>query len=130
MCVKVPAKLVETRAARCSGRCNVDPADPCVACPNGHWVAYVKSGCSGAVAVETPMPPLISKAKNIVHALARTGKATVTGKTVRVSDEEKDRRLAICATCEFYTGTTCRKCGCVMRFKARLATEHCPISKW
>ncbi len=74
--------------------------------------------------------PITRKAANLLSASGRAARAVFTGNKVVVSDEEKARRLGICAVCEFYTGTRCRKCGCVMRFKARLATEHCPIAKW
>lgn len=52
-----------------------------------------------------------------------------------ISDEEFDRRLSICRSCEFwkeggnlYLGK-CEKCGCT-KFKLKLATESCPIGNW
>ncbi len=67
---------------------------------------------------------------NALGAAARVATAAVTGQRVTVSDEERDRRLAICYGCDLYVNKRCVKCGCVARWKARLATEHCPISKW
>lgn len=70
------------------------------------------------------------KIKNVTRAGVRVVSSILGGKPVLVSDEEKKRRMAICTACEFFTGTTCRKCGCHIRFKAKLQTEHCPICKW
>jgi hypothetical protein len=41
-------------------------------------------------------------------------------------------RLDICAACEhlFRPTFTCRKCGCFMKAKARIASQHCPVHKW
>jgi Family of unknown function (DUF6171) len=78
----------------------------------------------------TKFPPMMEMAKNAVLAAARTSKQIASGKRVMVSGEEQARRLAICKACEFFTGSRCLKCGCVIRWKSRLATEHCPIQKW
>ena len=42
------------------------------------------------------------------------------------------KRLDICSKCEFFISTTsqCRKCGCFMKVKARLANQVCPVDKW
>lgn len=39
-------------------------------------------------------------------------------------------RLAVCSTCEQFTGLRCRVCGCIVPGKARLPHEHCPTGKW
>tara|TARA_Y100000310_G_C20608110_1_gene776593 strand:- start:1074 stop:1370 length:297 start_codon:yes stop_codon:yes gene_type:complete len=41
-------------------------------------------------------------------------------------------RLAECHDCEHFIKVTsqCRKCGCFMKAKARMATSRCPIGKW
>jgi len=75
-------------------------------------------------------PTLIQKASNVAVALTRAVKAVATGQEVIVSDEEVQRRLLICATCEFFTGATCRLCGCLIKFKTKLTTERCPVGKW
>ena len=43
-----------------------------------------------------------------------------------------DARLAECRDCEHFIKSTsqCRKCGCFMKVKARLATASCPVGKW
>ncbi len=65
--------------------------------------------------------------RNALGAAARVAKAAATGQRVTVPDQERDRRLGICRGCEFYVNKRCVKCGCVARWKARLATEHCPL---
>jgi hypothetical protein len=41
-------------------------------------------------------------------------------------------RLDICADCDrlFKPTFTCKECGCFMKVKARIASQHCPIHKW
>ena len=54
-----------------------------------------------------------------------------------VSDEERDRRLAICQGCEFFDQEKdlCKKCGCkgrMFRTKLSWADQKCPLTppKW
>jgi hypothetical protein len=59
-----------------------------------------------------------------------------------VSKEEQEKRLNICKECEFFTPNIkdlperhrkqerCIKCGCFMKFKAKLRSQSCPIGKW
>jgi hypothetical protein len=40
-------------------------------------------------------------------------------------------RMAICRKCpELWKGKICKKCGCVMRLKVKLAIARCPLGKW
>ncbi len=43
-----------------------------------------------------------------------------------------DRRWDECQKCEFLLKSTnnCKKCGCFMKVKTRVATASCPIGKW
>ena len=52
--------------------------------------------------------------------------------TKYVSKEAKDQRLSICEQCpEFIKLTSqCKKCGCIMKLKTKLALASCPIGKW
>lgn len=75
-------------------------------------------------------PPLPTKIHNMSRAGRHIISSILSGKRVLVLEPEQQRRMAICATCEFFTGLTCKKCGCHIRFKAKLQTEHCPIGKW
>lgn len=53
-------------------------------------------------------------------------------KEERVSQEEADRRFEICKTCPHLIQLTnqCKKCGCLMHLKTKLANASCPIEKW
>lgn len=50
----------------------------------------------------------------------------------KFADQETiDSRLSICNSCELLTITrNCRKCGCFVDGKARLAGQQCPLNKW
>lgn len=54
----------------------------------------------------------------------------------KCSRKEIQARLAICETCDQYTGTACAQCGCRVnlekRFRNKLAwrSESCPLGKW
>ena len=43
-----------------------------------------------------------------------------------------DKRVAICNDCEFLVKATgnCKKCGCFIKAKTKVATVACPIGKW
>ena len=74
-------------------------------------------------------PGAIQKARSFVQAATQH----VLHGLPTVSDEERDRRLAICNGCEFYTQKgTCQKCGCAMKRKASWALSKCPLTppKW
>ena len=44
----------------------------------------------------------------------------------RVSDEEYERRLSICRSCDSRSGGTCNKCGCYCDLRAAVKNGHCP----
>lgn len=73
---------------------------------------------------------------NAIQAGGRIASALVTGKQIAASPEEIERRLDICKSCGYFTHFNnfrfikCAKCGCALRLKTRLKTEHCPINKW
>lgn len=54
------------------------------------------------------------------------------GRPVR-NDEEMARLHAICQACEYFSGASCKLCGCAVHpsrkwiNKLRWATEHCPL---
>lgn len=48
-----------------------------------------------------------------------------------LDEEDHEKRFSICKTCdELYDGGRCRKCGCFMEVKSKLAGMKCPINKW
>jgi len=50
----------------------------------------------------------------------------------RVSDAVKEERMSICRACPelFQFTTSCKRCGCFMNAKTRLAEAECPLKKW
>jgi hypothetical protein len=48
------------------------------------------------------------------------------------SDDEIEKRISICESCEFYikSTTNCKKCGCFMKAKTKFKGVSCPIMKW
>lgn len=75
-------------------------------------------------------PTLLERAGYLASAVA----STIASGGETVSDEERERRLAICRGCEHYDDDSqrCRRCTCYMPLKARLAALHCPLEtpKW
>ena len=43
-----------------------------------------------------------------------------------------DKRFSMCQDCEHFINITsqCKKCGCFMKVKTKLATSRCPVGKW
>jgi len=83
------------------------------------------------------VPSLSNKVRNAAKATGRIVRAVVNRDAVRVSLEERDRRLSICRKCEYWQESgnlglgECRQpeSGCT-RIKHKLATEACPLNKW
>ncbi len=44
----------------------------------------------------------------------------------KVSEEEYERRLAICRACDSQFHGTCNKCGCYCDLRAAVKQGHCP----
>ncbi len=47
----------------------------------------------------------------------------------RVSEDEYDRRLSICKSCDMLVSGTCGKCGCYVELRAARAANRCPHEK-
>ena len=77
------------------------------------------------------LPSLTTMAKNAATAAAQEVKAVASG-APPVEDAEVTRRLALCHRCELFLHAQqrCSQCGCFMKFKARLRSQHCPVGKW
>jgi hypothetical protein len=75
-------------------------------------------------------PGLVEKVSNFTEAVIQHFLAGFP----KTSDEEYNRRLSICSTCEFKNldSWVCSKCGCPMDEKARWAEQQCPAEppKW
>jgi hypothetical protein len=50
----------------------------------------------------------------------------------RATDEIASERLSICKECPELLKITsqCKKCGCLMNLKVKLANAYCPLHKW
>lgn len=50
----------------------------------------------------------------------------------RVEDKIHEERMSICLECPFLIKATkqCKKCGCFMEMKTKLADATCPERKW
>lgn len=44
--------------------------------------------------------------------------------------EESKARLAICESCDQWTGRSCKICGCFVKLKVKIPEEKCPAGKW
>ncbi len=84
--------------------------------------------------VQLEYPSLFQQATNLAHAVGSVMASAVRGEPVTVPQEEEDRRLAICHTCEFWDSaqSRCSKCGCFGVWKTWLASQKCPLNppKW
>lgn len=78
-------------------------------------------------------PPVHVQAGKLARAIgAFAGRSLAKGRPATVSEDERERRMSICRGCADYAARRqrCRRCGCVVRFKTLLETEHCPIGNW
>ena len=77
-------------------------------------------------------------AQEEIDSLTKSQKFDLRGMSDRVKNvilydqDIVDRRWAECEKCEFLIKPTnnCKKCGCFMKAKTRVATARCPIGKW
>jgi hypothetical protein len=77
-------------------------------------------------------PSLATKIWNFSSAMVRWG---ASGFPVR-SQQEIEKLLSICQSCEFFVENHCSQCGCAcneqnqVMNKLVIATEKCPQGKW
>lgn len=67
---------------------------------------------------------LVSKVSGVAKGITNAIKGGLA------PDDTIKQRLDTCSTCEHYTGTNCKLCGCYMKIKTRIALEKCPVEKW
>ena len=78
------------------------------------------------VAQDPEQTPKIEK--NIKHYALGAAKAV---KAMALPEtEQSNARLDICKTCDQWTGTRCKICGCFTKLKVRIPEEKCPLGKW
>lgn len=53
-------------------------------------------------------------------------------KMERSTEEQAQKRIDICSQCPELINATkqCKKCGCFMTMKVKLASATCPLQKW
>lgn len=56
----------------------------------------------------------------------------LNAKKPKLSEEFQKERMDICLSCPELIKLThqCKKCGCFMQLKTKLAEARCPIGKW
>jgi glycerol-3-phosphate cytidylyltransferase-like family protein len=92
--------------------------------------------------VENKSFPSFSRMVKSVAKVAVDETKAIAQKEPPVSEEEQKKRLEICMACEYFAPNIqelpeskrkqqrCVKCGCFMKFKSRLRSQHCPVNKW
>lgn len=73
-------------------------------------------------------PPLLEQAKNLIKDVAQH----ITSGTEKCTEEEIEKRLSICDTCEYLKRESlrCAACGCHLTVKSKWKSSKCPLSKW
>lgn len=74
-------------------------------------------------------PSFVEQVKNVTVSTIRH----VAGGMPQAPDEERDRRMAICKECPFFSlsdDPRCSQCGCYLKIKTSWALEACPEGKW
>lgn len=72
------------------------------------------------------LPSIFTKAANFAKALS----LHVADGGAKISSEQMERRLEICALCDRRSGDHCSACGCDLPTKAGWRTSSCPVGKW
>lgn len=74
------------------------------------------------------------KYPSLITQVSNLAKATVKhiGGGLKTDEVLREKRLAICKTCELYDAVQnrCTECGCYLQYKAAWPTENCPLDKW
>lgn len=82
--------------------------------------------------IENRPPSIVQKAQTYAKSTTRH---VVAGRQT-TSDDEYNRRVRICETCDFHKNNVCTLCGCQCKgesewtSKLRRKSERCPIGKW
>lgn len=115
---------------RCEQRgYTMEQVRPCIVSESGDTVTIDET--HPAYPRETKLS-VLRKAKNFAVAAAQH----VAAGMPMASDEEIERRFAICQGCEFLNNNTCSKCGCPVqrekKFISKLAwaDQKCPVGHW
>jgi hypothetical protein len=73
---------------------------------------------------------MVSRIKGLFITINQVIKfASATGQII-ASKEIIEKRMDICRSCEFITGSKCFHCGCNLPIKVGLVVAECPMGKW
>lgn len=64
------------------------------------------------------------------YSIINVIKDALTGKLRLAPSEVVTDRKSICAVCEAQQAGICTACGCVIKFKVRVAKSECPMDLW
>jgi hypothetical protein len=130
--------LAQQRKEICGDcKCSVDMTKCESVCPFGKWGAakIVSNKVFNINTVnsnhdEKP-PTALNKARSFGYALFKEAKQTLLGEP-KIKKEEANQRIKICESCEFFDKrmAQCKKCGCFLKLKTLMRSQHCPIGKW
>ena len=78
------------------------------------------------------MPSTGQMIRNVGGSIVRTVQSVAHGNALNISEADKEKRLSICKSCEFFDAAQerCAKCGCYLKIKTYLKAEKCPINRW
>lgn len=112
------------RQNRCPHDINFE--DPDAVCPEGHWDPNTPDA-----SVPGSSPTLPQKIASFAKANVDEVRAIFRG-VAPITEEEAQRRLAICRECEDFLPELeeCRLCGCPMARKTWYRASKCPVGKW
>jgi hypothetical protein len=80
------------------------------------------------------LPSIKTMVLSLSETLQNMLKTAAQHKVILATEEQAHARLDICLQCEHLIvqqeQARCAKCGCGMKYKARIAAAHCPLQKW
>ena len=91
-------------------------------------ITEVKPGEEPKEEPKQEYPSLTQQGKNFFGSMWNYAKSGFKN----VSDENFNKRMAVCQTCDRFDEkkVRCRECGCFLKAKARQAAATCPLDKW
>ena len=134
---QIPEEVIIYRKLKCRDcSCSVNFFDGCASCPNNKWQKF---GCNEDAQELTKlldkkhetMPSIVKMVSNLAVSSVQELSSILHGNEA-VSKKEKNKRLEICKSCEFFVPSSqkCMKCGCYMPIKTAWRSQKCPIGKW
>lgn len=73
---------------------------------------------------------MVSKIKGLFINIKQVIKFASTTGQIIASKEIIEKRMDICRSCDFLSGSKCEHCGCSLPIKVGLVAAECPVGKW